>query len=49
MAALRIVNSLRNGPKGGDPVMAKNPASKSAPEIGTRLRAPLTWSVVLLS
>ncbi len=29
IAALRIVNSLKNGPNGGEPVIAKNPARSS--------------------
>ena len=44
----RMVNSLTNGPKGGEPVMAKNPARNKAPDHGTRRSAPDTSSVYLL-
>ena len=40
-AAFRMVNSLTNGPNGGEPVMARNPARNSAPDKGRRLMAPL--------
>ena len=33
-AALRIVNSLRNGPNGGEPVIARKPATQSMPDSG---------------
>ena len=42
-----MVNSLTNGPNGGEPVMARKPARNSAPENGTRCRAPRTSSVDL--
>ena len=42
MAPERIVNSLMNGPNGGEPVIARKPARKSAPDSGTRRSAPLT-------
>jgi hypothetical protein len=40
-AALTMVN-------GGEPVMARNPARRAAPESGMRVNAPRTWSVDLL-
>ena len=48
IAPERIVNSLMNGPNGGEPVIARKPARKSAPESGTRRSAPLTLSIDLL-
>ena len=48
IAPERIVNSLMNGPNGGEPVIARNPARKSAPDTGTRRSAPLTLSIDLL-
>lgn len=41
-AAATIVNSLTNGPNGGDPVIAKNPIKNNAAESGVRLSAPET-------
>ena len=41
----RIVNSLTKGPKGGDPVIARNPGGRAA-DTGSRQR-PRTSSVVL--
>src|SRR6188768_4421544 len=36
MAAPRMVTSLRNSPKGGEPVTANNPATSSMPDQGER-------------
>ena len=47
-AALTIVNSLTNGPKGGEPVMARKPARNTVPDSGKRCMAPRTSSVSLL-
>ena len=47
-AALTMVNSLTNGPNGGEPVMARKPARNKAPDRGTRWMAPRTSSVTLL-
>ena len=47
-ADLRIVNSLMNVPKGGVPVIAKNPASQSAPETGSTRASPRTPAVDLV-
>src|SRR6266849_219309 len=43
-AAVRIENSLTNGPKGGEPVIARKPAKNSPPERGNRRSAPHTFS-----
>ena len=39
-AALRMTSSLRKGPKGGDPVMARKPAIQRTPETGRERRTP---------
>ena len=36
---VRMVNSLRNGPKGGEPTMARNPASQRTPVTGNSRQA----------
>ncbi len=38
--ARMIVNSLRNNPKGGAPVIATAPASHSAPSLGKKRLTP---------
>src|SRR5205823_12391811 len=43
-AALRIVSSLRNGPNGGEPVIAKRPIAQSIPDAGRARRTPRTSS-----
>ena len=44
-APVSSVNSLRNGPKGGEPLMARNPATSSAALTGSRRARPVTSRV----
>ena len=43
-----MTSSLRKGPKGGDPVMARNPATQRTPETGSERKTPRTSRVDLL-
>ena len=44
-APVSSVNSLRNGPKGGEPLMASSPATSSAALTGSRRARPVTSRV----
>src|SRR6266540_259201 len=48
IAARKIVNSLMNSPNGGEPVTAKRPSTRSAPETGSVRTSPRLPAAVAL-